>query len=75
MELVRSQDKWPVAGTRAERRATCAVTLWFGVAALSGLAFVLALLFWPYEYRAPFEEGHRLYALYTPVAGWDGRPG
>jgi ubiquinol-cytochrome c reductase iron-sulfur subunit len=36
---------------------------------VSGIVFVLAFLFWPYEYRMPFEEGHRAYVMYTPIVG------
>ena len=46
-------------GTRAEKRAERAVALWFIISALSGLAFIVAFLFWPCEYVAPGEEGVR----------------
>jgi ubiquinol-cytochrome c reductase iron-sulfur subunit len=67
--VVHNQRKWPVPGTRAEKRAERSVALWFVISALSALAFLLAFVFWPYEYRSPFEEGYTLYALYTPVVG------
>ena len=69
VEVVHNQRKWPLPGTRAEKRAERSVALWFLISALSGLAFVVAFLFWPYEYRAPGEEGYLLYTLYTPVVG------
>jgi ubiquinol-cytochrome c reductase iron-sulfur subunit len=69
VEVVHNQRKFPIPGTRAEKRATRAVALWFVLSALSGLAFIAAFLFWPYEYVSPFEPGYTLYALYTPIIG------
>lgn len=67
--IVHNQRKWPVPGTRAEKRAERAVALWFAISAISGLAFIGAFIFWPWEYRSPFDEGYAVYALYTPVVG------
>jgi ubiquinol-cytochrome c reductase iron-sulfur subunit len=69
VEVVHNQRKFPIPGTRAERRATHAVATWFLLSALSGLAFVVAFIFWPFEYVAPHEEGYTLFSLYTPVIG------
>jgi ubiquinol-cytochrome c reductase iron-sulfur subunit len=67
--IVHNQRKWPIPGTRAEKRAERSVALWFAISALSALAFLLAFLFWPFEYRAPSQPGYTMYALYTPVVG------
>ncbi|GGS40573.1 MULTISPECIES: cytochrome bc1 complex Rieske iron-sulfur subunit [Actinokineospora] len=69
VELVEYPDPWPVKGTRAEKRAERLVALWFGIAALAGLAFVAVYLFWPAEYAAYNEPGHTMYLLYTPMLG------
>jgi len=69
VEMVHNGTRFPVPGTRAEKRAERAVALWFGLAALAGLAFLVSFLVWPYEYRAPGEQGYTLYTLYTPVIG------
>jgi ubiquinol-cytochrome c reductase iron-sulfur subunit len=69
VQVVHNQRKWPVPGTRAEKRAERAVALWFAISAIAGLAFLAAFLFWPYEYVSPFEEGHTVYVLYTPIVG------
>ena len=37
---------------------------------LAGVAFLVAFIAWPWEYRGPGEEGGVLYALYTPVIGF-----
>jgi Rieske Fe-S protein len=69
VHVVHNQRKWPLPGTRAEKRAERAVAMWFAIATIAGLAFVGSFLFWPFEYKAPSEEGYTLYALYTPVIG------
>lgn len=69
VEIVHNAKKFPVPGTRAEKRAERAVALWFVIAAVSGLAFLGFYLFWPFEYKAPSDPGHLAYALYTPLVG------
>lgn len=69
VRIARNLRKWPVPGTRAEKRTELGVALWFVVSALSAVAFLAAFLFWPYEYRAPDQPGYDLYALYTPIVG------
>lgn len=69
VEIVHNAKKFPVPGTRAEKRAERAVALWFIIAAVSGLAFLGFYLFWPYEYKAPSDPGHLAYSLYTPLVG------
>jgi ubiquinol-cytochrome c reductase iron-sulfur subunit len=70
VDVVHNQRKWPIPGTRAEKRAERAVALWFLISAVSGLAFLAAFLFWPYQYVAPGEPGYTLYTLYTPLVGF-----
>jgi ubiquinol-cytochrome c reductase iron-sulfur subunit len=69
VELVEYPDPWPVKGTRAEKRAERQVAFWFGLSGVSGLAFVVAFIFWPARYKAYNEPGHLMYSLYTPVIG------
>jgi ubiquinol-cytochrome c reductase iron-sulfur subunit len=69
VDVVHNQRKWPIPGTRAEKRAERAVALWFAISALSGLAFLVAFVAWPFEYVAPGEPGYLMYTLYTPVVG------
>jgi ubiquinol-cytochrome c reductase iron-sulfur subunit len=70
VELVEYPDPWPVKGTRAEKRAERQVAFWFGLSGLSGLAFVVAFIWWPAQYKAYDEPGHVMYMLYTPVIGF-----
>jgi ubiquinol-cytochrome c reductase iron-sulfur subunit len=69
VELVDYPEPWPVKGTRAEKRAERVVALWFTIAGLAGLAFVVALIWWPWQYKAPGQSGTFLYSLYTPALG------
>jgi ubiquinol-cytochrome c reductase iron-sulfur subunit len=70
IEVVSDRPRFPVPGTRAEKRAERQVAGWFIIASLMGLAFLVAFIAWPWEYRGPGEEGGFLYALYTPVIGF-----
>ena len=69
VELVDYPDPWPVKGTRAEKRAERMVALWFTIAGLAGLGFVVGLIWWPWQYKAPGDDGTFLYSLYTPMLG------
>lgn len=69
VEIVDNSPKWPISGTRAEKRAERNVAAWFALSALSGLAFVVIFIVWPWEYRNPGTEGYLLYRLYTPLIG------
>lgn len=70
VEVVHNAPKFPIPGTRAEKRAERSVALWFVISAISGLAFIGGFLFWPHEYVAPDEPGYLEYSLYTPVIGF-----
>ncbi|WP_158894922.1 ubiquinol-cytochrome c reductase iron-sulfur subunit [Amycolatopsis anabasis] len=70
VDIVDYPTPWPVEGTRAEKRAERLVAFWFALAGLAGLAFVVALIWWPWQYEPPNHENkHFLYSLYTPILG------
>lgn len=70
VEVAHRDDPFPVQGTRAERRAEHQVAAWFGMATVTGLAFIGVFLFWPWEYAPASEDAeHLLYSLYTPLVG------
>jgi len=69
IEVVSSRDRFPVPGTRAEKRAERQVAGWFILALISGILFLVAFIAWPWEYRSATEEGAWVYALYTPIIG------
>ena len=45
VDIAFRRDRWPVPGTRAEKRAERSVAIWFILAGLSGLAFIGIFLF------------------------------
>lgn len=69
LEITDDTAKWPIGGTRAEKRAERQVAGWFALSALSGLAFIVIFIAWPWEYEVPGSEGYLLYSLYTPLIG------
>ena len=62
-------DRWPVPGTRAERRAKLRTLAWLGLAVLGGLGFVAVYLAWPWRYVPPLGPPSLGYRLYTPMLG------
>lgn len=69
VDVVHNADKWPIKGTRAEKRAERSVALWFVISAVAGLAFLGCYLFWPFQYVAPGQPDYWMYAAYTPLIG------
>ncbi|MGH8919357.1 MAG: menaquinol-cytochrome C reductase, partial [Actinomycetes bacterium] len=69
VETVYKEERWPAAGTRAEKRAERQVALWFLLAGAAGLALLLVFLFWPWEYKPGAANGSFLYTLTTPLYG------
>ena len=69
VETVFKEDRWPVPGTKAEKRAERAVAYWLLLGGFSGLALLLIFLFWPWECRPLGSEGEFFYALATPLYG------
>ena len=69
IEVVADRPRFPVPGTRAEKRAERQVAGWFILAALAGLVFIVAFIAWPHEWVPPGQDGAVEYALYTPIIG------
>ncbi|MCW2690699.1 MAG: menaquinol-cytochrome c reductase iron-sulfur subunit precursor [Mycobacterium sp.] len=63
------EPRWPVEGTKAEKRAERGVALWFLLAGFAGLALLVIFLFWPWEYKPYESAGEGLYVLATPLYG------
>ncbi|WP_460727675.1 cytochrome bc1 complex Rieske iron-sulfur subunit [Nocardia heshunensis] len=61
--------RWPVPGTRAEKRAERRVALWFAIAGIFGAALIGVYLFWPWEYKGRHQDGNGMYTLTTPLYG------
>jgi len=69
VDVAYRSERWPVAGTRAERRAERSVAAWFLLSGVSALAFIGVFLFWPWEVQQVGTSKNGLYVLYTPLLG------
>lgn len=69
VETVFRESRWPVPGTRAEKRSERLVAFWLLFGGLCGLALLLVFLFWPWEYKPYGVAGNLLYSLATPLYG------
>ncbi|WP_026343142.1 ubiquinol-cytochrome c reductase iron-sulfur subunit [Nocardia sp. BMG111209] len=69
VDVVYREPRWPVPGTRAEKRAERQVAFWFLVSALSGAGLIGVFLFWPWRYKSRDESGAGIYSLTTPLYG------
>ena len=69
VEIIYREPRWPVPGTRAEKRAERRVASWLLLGGFSGLALLLIFLFWPWEWKPQGAPGSLLYTLATPLYG------
>lgn len=63
--FVHRRERFPVPGTKAERRAERAVAFCFVLTFLGAVAFTVIYIAWPWRY----ELGERSYTLFTPLLG------
>ena len=69
VETVFKEPRWPVPGTKAEKRSERLVAYWLLLGGISGLALLVVFLFWPWEYMGGETPGHIWYDLATPMYG------
>jgi ubiquinol-cytochrome c reductase iron-sulfur subunit len=69
VETVVKSPRWPIEGTKAEKRAERGVALWLLLGGAFGVALLLIFLFWPWEYKRWDASGNFLYSLTTPLYG------
>lgn len=69
VEIVYKDERWPVPGTKAEKRAERLVAYWLMLGGISGLALLLIFIFWPWEYKGGNSPDHLWYDLATPLYG------
>jgi ubiquinol-cytochrome c reductase iron-sulfur subunit len=69
VDIVFKEPRWPVEGTKAEKRAERSVSYWLLFGGLSGLALLVIFLFWPWEYKPDGSAGNFIYSLATPLYG------
>ncbi|HET8661219.1 MAG TPA: Rieske 2Fe-2S domain-containing protein [Micromonosporaceae bacterium] len=65
VEIVHYEPRFPVPGTRAERRVERTIAFFFLLTALAATAFLAVFIWWPWQY----ESGSNLSKLYTPLLG------
>ena len=68
VEIVHYAPRFPVRGTRAERRIERTIAMLFMLTGLFGTVFVVAYIWWPWKYEAGAAP-EVLSKLYTPVLG------
>jgi ubiquinol-cytochrome c reductase iron-sulfur subunit len=69
VETVYKDPRWPVPGTKAEKRTERMVAYWLLLGGFSGLALLVIFLFWPWEYKGGDTPGHIWFDLATPLYG------
>ncbi|ARG95447.1 ubiquinol-cytochrome c reductase iron-sulfur subunit [Mycobacterium kansasii] len=69
VQIAYKEPRWPVEGTKAEKRAERGVAVWLLLGGAFGLALLLVFLLWPWQYKASGESGSFLYSLATPLYG------
>jgi ubiquinol-cytochrome c reductase iron-sulfur subunit len=67
VHIIHRRDRFPVRGTRAEKRAERAVALAFAISGLSGVAFVVCFIALPFHWHLPGTPQN--FRFYTPVLG------
>jgi ubiquinol-cytochrome c reductase iron-sulfur subunit len=69
-DTVFKDPRWPVEGTKSEKRAERGVAWWLLLGGFFGLALLLIFLFWPWEYKPAEDGGSFMYSLATPLYGF-----
>jgi len=69
VDTVFKESRWPVPGTRAEKRSERLVAFWLMFGGLMGLLLLLVFLFWPWQYKPYGVKGNLLYSWATPMYG------
>jgi ubiquinol-cytochrome c reductase iron-sulfur subunit len=66
--IVHRRDRFPIRGTKAEKRAERTVSALFVLAALAGIGFIVCFIAVPYHYHLP-TDGSQNFRFYTPLLG------
>lgn len=67
IEIVHYEPRFPVPGTKVEKRVVRTISAFFALTGLAALAFVAVYIFWPWEYEHGGAEV--LSKWYTPLLG------
>lgn len=65
VEIVHYAPRFPVPGTRTEKRVERTIAFFFLLAGAAATAFVVIFGWWPWQY----ESGHNMSKYYTPALG------
>ena len=65
VEIVHYAPRFPVPGSRREKRIVRSISLMFVIAGLAGLGFVVGYIAWPFHYK----PGFNINKWYTPMLG------
>jgi ubiquinol-cytochrome c reductase iron-sulfur subunit len=67
IHIVHRRDRFPIRGTKAEKRAERGVAACFAISALAGVAFIVAFVAMPFHWHLPGTPQN--FRFYTPVLG------
>jgi ubiquinol-cytochrome c reductase iron-sulfur subunit len=67
VHVVHRRNRFPVPGTKAEKRAERTVAGLFVLSALAGVGFIVAFIAVPYHYKTPSHSQN--FRFYTPILG------
>ncbi|WP_179472651.1 cytochrome bc1 complex Rieske iron-sulfur subunit [Mycolicibacterium vinylchloridicum] len=67
VDIILKEPRWPVEGTKAEKRAERLVAIWLLLGGLFGLALLLVFIFWPWQWDG--SNGFSLSEYATPLYG------
>jgi ubiquinol-cytochrome c reductase iron-sulfur subunit len=67
VDIILKEPRWPVEGTKAEKRAERLVAIWLLLGGLFGLALLLVFIFWPWQWDGSNEMSLTQFA--TPLYG------
>jgi len=65
VEIVHYAPRFPVPGSRREKRVVRTISLMFVIAGLAGLGFVVSYIAWPFHYK----PGFNINKWFTPMLG------
>jgi ubiquinol-cytochrome c reductase iron-sulfur subunit len=67
IHIVHRRERFPIRGTKAEKRAERAVAACFAIAALAGVGFIVCFVALPYRWHLPGTPQN--FRFYTPALG------
>ncbi len=67
VHIIHRRNRFPIRGTKAEKRAERGVAITFTIAALAGVGFIVAFVALPYKWHLPGTPQN--FRFYTPALG------